>query len=70
MHCSGAERWDPRPDLGSKDSQGQIDDENLHRLSDQLIPARSGAKPVFGSRSASLSNIPSQFTQFFYSQAP
>jgi hypothetical protein len=70
MHRSGAERGDPRPDLGSTDSQGQIDDQSLHSLSDQSIPARSVAKSVFGSRSASLSNIPSQFTQFFYGQAP
>jgi hypothetical protein len=53
MHCSGGERWPPRPDLGSKDSQGQIDDQSLHRLSAQSTPARSVAKPVFGRRSAS-----------------
>jgi hypothetical protein len=53
MHCSGAERWDPRPDLASKDSQREIDGHSLHRLSAQSIPARSVAKPVFGRRGAS-----------------
>ena len=53
MHCSGAARWDQSPDLGSKDSQGQIDDQSLYSLSAQSIPARSVAKPVFGRRSAS-----------------
>ena len=51
MHCSGGERWPPRPDLGSEDSQGQIDDQSLPRLSAQSTPARSVAKPVFGRRS-------------------
>jgi hypothetical protein len=53
MHCSGGERWPPRPDLASKDSQGQINSHSLHRLSGQSTPARSVAKPVFGRRSAS-----------------